>query len=118
MAYLTIRTLQDGTSHYTQTVTLDGRLYVMNLDFSARDGYWYLSLADSDGVAIPGCVGRRLVANWQVLRSTDSRRPPGELAVVGGDDAPPGLASLGQGQTLLYIEATELGREVDHFGVG
>jgi len=118
MAYLVIRTLQDETSHYVQTVTLDGRLYVMDLDFNARDGYWYLSLSDSDGVPIQGCVGRRLVANWQVLRSVDSRRPAGELVVVGGEDAPPGLTDLGQGQALLYVEAAELGRSVDHFGVG
>lgn len=116
MAILRIRTLRDGTAHYTQTVALDGRGYVMDLDYHARDGYWYLSLADSDGVPIQGCVGRRCVANWPILRSVDARRPPGELIVAGGQDVPPGLTTFGDGQALYYAEASELGRSLDHFG--
>lgn len=118
MAVLLIRTLHDGTSHYTQTVALDGRTYVMDLDWNARDATWFLSLADADGIAIQGCVGRKLVANYQVLRSTDARRPPGELIVAGGDEIDPGLTSIGQGQRLYYLTADELGRGLDHFGEG
>ena len=113
-----LRTLRDGTAHYSQTVALDGRSYVMDLDYNARDGYWYLSLADSDAVPIPGCVGRRLVANYPILRSADPRRPPGELLMAGGADTPPGLTTIGQGQALYYATADELERSVDHFGSG
>lgn len=90
----------------------------MGLDFNARDRHWYLSLADSDGEPIQGCIGRRLVAEWLVLRSTDARRPPGELVMSGGQDAPPGLTTIGQGQALYYVEASDLGRSLDHFGSG
>jgi len=118
MAVLLIRTLRDGTSHYRQTVALDGRSYIMDLDYNARSRRWRLSLYDSDGVAIQGCVGRQLVANYPVLRSTDPRRPPGELLVAGGEDTPPGLTTIGQGQRLYYADAAELGRDLDHFGEG
>lgn len=118
MTVLSIRTLQDGTARYSQSVTLDGRVYVMILDYNARDAHWYLSLGDADGEPITGCVGRKLVANWPVLRSSDPRRPPGELLVAGGQDADPGLLDLGQGQILTYATASELGRSVDYFGVG
>ena len=113
-----IRTLRDGTAHYTQSVTLDGRLYVMALDYNARDSFWYLSLSDADGVAIQGCVGRRLVANYPILRSVDARRPPGELLMGGGELVPAGLTTIGQGQRLYYADAAELGRAIDHFGAG
>lgn len=116
MSVFVVRTLHDGTSHYTQTVALDGRLYVMDLDYNTRDGFWYLSLADSDGDPIQGCVGRRCVASYPILRSVDPRRPPGEILLGGADVGDPGLLELGEGQRLYYADAAELGRTVDQFG--
>lgn len=115
MALFSINTLQDGTAHYTQSVDLDGRIYVMDLDFNGRDGFWRMSLADSDSIPIQGCVGRKLVANWAPLRSVDPRRPPGEIVITGGFDRAPGLDDLGQGQGLYYLDAAELGRPLDLF---
>ncbi len=116
MTSLQIRTLTDGSGRYVQTVTLDGRVYLMTLQWSIRDGHWFMDLADQDSVNIPGCIGRKLVADYQVLRSVDPRRPPGELIVAGSVGGDPGLFDLGGDQALTYAEAADLGRSTDFFG--
>lgn len=117
MAVFELRTLRDGSGRYTQTVVLDGQPFFMKLQFSTRSNAWTLDLHDQSDAPITGCVGRKLVANYFVLRSVDPRRPPGELIVASAEtDDDPTLRTLGGAQVLQYMDAEELGRPLDFFG--
>lgn len=98
-----IRTRGSGRARYT----LDGSVYRFTFQYNQREGRWTLDVADVDGTAIVS--GLALVCLWGLLELvTDSRRPPGELMLVGpaGSNGPPGLADLGVTQKLYYYEAT------------
>lgn len=89
---------------YTIRVTLDGREYVLGLDYSEREDRWWLSVSDVAGT--PLATGIKLVANWPLLHQRVSPDlPPGHLVAVdvsnsGGE--PPGFADLGRRVRLLY----------------
>jgi hypothetical protein len=92
---------------YSQSVTLDGKDYVLTFALNTRDGRWFLDLADQDGVPI--VLSLPLVVNWDLLnRCVDERRPPGKLVCqdpLGNDEDPgPDVAPL-----LYYVTAEELG---------
>lgn len=71
--------------HSIQRLSLDGRVYSLELAWNMRAEGWYLSLIDAEGEPIAS--GLRLVPNWPLLRYSKWRDacPPGEL--VAQDDA-------------------------------
>ncbi len=109
MAIERVRTLFDGTAHYRQSTTLDGQVFVLHFDFNTRDSNWYLSVHDSDDIAIRGAIGRKLVVNYTLLlRSYVDNRPLGELLVVSDTQGDPGLVELGHGVILTYVPAADV----------
>lgn len=93
---------------YTQRTTLDGREYILILDYNGRDGHWYMTLQDQDGAAIVS--GLRVVVDYPLLRKVrDLRRPPGELYAIDltGTHVDPGLTDLGDRVALFYYDSTE-----------
>ena len=109
MAIEKVRTLVDGTAHYSQTTPLDGQNFVLHFDFNSRENSWYLSIHDSDDVPIRGAVGRKVVTDYALLlRSFVDARPPGEVLVVSGTQGDPRLEDLGDGVQLLYVPAADV----------
>jgi len=93
-----------GQAFWTQRTALDGREYVLTFAWNARDGHWYLDVADQDGAAL--ATGCALVVGYPLLYGvTDARRPAGDLAVLdttGANDVDPGFADLGGRFQLVY----------------
>ena len=110
MPLYTIPCTPNGASAWTQRTALDGRDYVLSFDWNGRMGRWMFSLADASGAAIRS--GMILHVNTRLLRGVvDTRRPPGELAVLdarGRNDAEPGFADLGARFQIVYLTAAEL----------
>ena len=96
-------------ARYTQSVALDGRDYELGLRWNQREKRWYFSLADQDGTPIVS--GRKVVADWDLLRGiTTPRRPPGLLTARDtlGEGKAPGLTDLGARVKLVYLDLEEL----------
>lgn len=99
------------TPLWSQRTQLDGSDFILSFDYSGREDRFYLSIADSAGVAIVS--GIKLVTNWPLLgKVSDTRRPKGELlafdpldGVEGAVYGPPGFRDLGPGRRvkLLYF---------------
>jgi hypothetical protein len=91
-----------------QRTALDGRDYILRLQWNMREGKWYLSLSDQDDV--PLAMGLKVTARRLLLvRVTDERRPPGEIMCsdLAGDGADPSLYSFGVTHELLYFDRDE-----------
>ena len=104
MATLTIPTRTD-LGAYTFQVELDGLVYRISLQFNTREGFWYLSLADSSGDEIRS--GIKVVVNWPLLRlAVEGASLPGSLFAIDTTDAdlPPGIEDLGESVLLTYVE--------------
>lgn len=90
-----------------QTVTLDGRAFLLELQWNGREGRWYLHLFDADAQPIE--LGMKLVADVRLGRhSIDPRMPPGLLGLSdrGATGRDPGIDDLASGAfALLYEEA-------------
>lgn len=90
---------------YSERVTLDGKEYLLQFDWSDREQRWYLSISKADGTLIK--TGVKVVANWPLLRKcVDVNQPPGVLMAVdlspnGGE--PPSLDDFGLRVKLLYF---------------
>jgi hypothetical protein len=91
-----------------QRTALDGRTYVLELDWSAREERWFFAISDAAGNPIR--LGKRVVVGTDLLAHVVSdARPPGMLLVVSldGSNASPGLVDLGSRVQLIYAtEAT------------
>lgn len=99
----------DGYPHQSAQVQLGDTFYTVIWHWNARDGAWYFSLSDADGVAIVS--GVRVVLSADLLRGvSDARRPTGVLAVVdpAGRAADPGLSDLGTRVKVVFIPREEL----------
>lgn len=102
-----IKTLFDGTAHYTFRSNLDGVDYEFRLDWSERESRWYLSLYTAEGSLL--CSQVKILSNWPMLRYYHHREgmPAGELIASNTtlDQTPPGLRELGVDKrcTLVYI---------------
>lgn len=71
----------------TQTVSLEGRSYVMGLDWNSRTDRWTMSLATEDGDEILN--GALLQIGVDILRTIPNTLdfvPPGQLIAGGTDD--------------------------------
>jgi hypothetical protein len=107
MATRDIPTFQDGDGHVKYTVQLEGVLYHVYLDWNSREEKWYISVHDSADQPIEGCICRKLVTNWKILRgATVDERPPGEIYTSSTGHADPGLLELGARVALYYVEST------------
>lgn len=96
---------------YQQITTLEGTDYLLTFALNLRDSYWYLDIADQDGVPIVSNI--KIVVAWDLLkRCTDIRRPPGVLLAVDltGSGLDPGPTDLGGRVELRYLTAAEVGR--------
>jgi hypothetical protein len=109
---LEIPTVTDGAHFYTIRCRLDGSTYNFTFHWNARQELWYLSIADSENVAIASSIG--VVCGLNLLRYLhyDPRTPPGDLVAfdLTDDDAPPGLLELGESGRvkLLYYPIEEI----------
>lgn len=87
----------------TQSVSMDGRSYVMGFDWNSRSDRWSLSLQTEDGDKI---LDRAVVVMGidmlRTIPNTLDYVPPGQLW-LGGDDDP--TLETTNGVTLFYIEA-------------
>lgn len=92
---------------YRQTTALSGREYVLDFDYTERDGAHLLSITLDDG--IPLVKGLALIPGrllLQGLRSDD--RPPGDLLVIADRDVPE-IGDFGSGAAVLvYLTDDEL----------
>lgn len=82
---------------------LDGRDYVIVLQWNQRMQRWAMDIADQDAVMI--AAGVVLVVEFPLLSLvTDERAPPGSLAVVDlqSPKIDPTLESLGSRHQLVY----------------
>jgi hypothetical protein len=96
-------------SSYSQRTILDGREYVLTLQWNQRSAHWFLSIADQDGVSIAD--GLKLVANFPVNRRiTDPRGPAGLIIPMdlSGSGNDPGLHDLGDRVLLVYVEVADV----------
>lgn len=93
--------------HQEQTTTLDGRPFVIRLDWIQRIQRWTISLFSPNGDAIVQCKG--LVLGADILRQVryNPAAPQGGLVVVDmqGADVEPDLDSLGGRHRILYFGA-------------
>ena len=90
-----------------QTVVLDGRTFLLELQWNGREGRWYMHLFDANAQPIE--LGMKLVANVRLGRNAiDPRMPPGRLGLLdrGATGRDPGIDDLSSGAfALLYEEA-------------
>lgn len=89
--------------YISQSVSLDGRTYVMSFNWNSRSDRWSLSLETEDGDKI--LDGAVLVMNIDLLRTIPNTLdyvPPGQMWL--GGDGDPALTTI-NGVTLFYIEA-------------
>jgi hypothetical protein len=99
-----------GQARWTQRTTIAGREYAMTFEWLQRDGHWWWSIADQDGVPIAS--GVKLVCGAKLLEvCRDLRAPAGPIVVydtTGAYDADPGFDDLGGRFALVYFDPTEL----------
>jgi len=104
---LQLKTLSDGTAHYSFKTTLDGSDYQIDLDWNSRESRWYLGLRTAEGDLL--CSNIKVVPNWPFFRYYHYREgmPEGELmaTTLTADTTPPGLYELGVDRrcTLVYF---------------
>lgn len=94
---------------YQQVTTLDGVDYVLTFALNLRDSYWYLDVADQDGVPI--ATGIKVVVSWDLLhRCIDERKPKGMLMAFDttGRGLDPGPADFGTRVQLFYLTEAEV----------
>jgi hypothetical protein len=108
---LILPTQSDGSKHYSQRTTLDGRDFNLLFQYNDRQATWRLSVLDEEGSPIAS--GRRIVCNINLFRfiGHNPLAPPGELYAIDttDDDSPPGVDELGIGKRvqLLYFPLVE-----------
>lgn len=92
-----------------QRVRLDGRDYLLDFDWNAREGFWYLHLSDQSGTAI--ACGLKLAVGGRIAhRVTDARAPAGAMVVIDTTAAglEAGIDDLLARVLLAYVEDATL----------
>ena len=108
MAYLNIP-LSSVDPSFSRRFQLDDATFVLSFDWSEVAGYWFLSVADLDGVELAS--GIKVVTQWPLLRQHQdvTTFPKGDLIFVDpGEGGPPGRNELGERVTLVYVEEESL----------
>lgn len=96
----------DESNNWEQVVVLDDREFRLTIEWSVREGAWYVSIASQDGVML--AAGLRLVEGTNVLRrETDPRLPQGKLMLADttGRREETDRDSIGGRWVLVYDEA-------------
>lgn len=94
--------LDPSIASFTQETDMDGTTYSLTFRWNAREGAWYLTIADLDGAIV--LASTKLVGGANLLRySNDSRKPPGALLTEGT----PTRDNLGKESRLIYYDASE-----------
>ena len=91
-------------SFWDQLTTLDGTDYTLGFRYNAREGVYYMIIADNAGNVLNG--GIKIVSDWLLMQDfNDPTLPPGDFMAVasGADDSPAALGELGGRVTLYYI---------------
>lgn len=87
-------------SHYSQRMTLDGRVFTLRFTWNQREEAWYLALDDEADVEI--ISGLKIVLDVPLLDfyKYDPRLPDGEFVVLDmkGDGRGPGFDDFGIGK--------------------
>ncbi len=103
MAEFVIPLPDQDQPHITQSVSMDGRAYLMELNWNSRTDRWTLGLSTEDGDMILSgallCMGIDLL---RTIPSTLDYVPPGQLWL--GGDGDPTLETT-NGVSLFYVEA-------------
>lgn len=105
--------LNSNDEIFRVTVPLDGGTYVLDFDWSARSGAWYVDIyVQSDTDPQPILTGQKATVGYPWLRGvTTDGRPVGELMLVDlSDTGECGRYDLGTRCRLLYADAEEMGR--------
>ncbi len=102
--------------NYQQRTKLEGKDYLLDFFYNARDCHWYLSILDQDENPIAYSI--KVVANWGLLRYVPgSKKPPGEIVALDlaslDEVSPqpardPSIGELGTRVILVYFSAEEL----------
>jgi hypothetical protein len=105
---VTVPCKPNGQARWIQRSSLSGKDYVLQFDWSQREGAWTMSLADGSGAPISS---HAMVVSLRLLeRVTDDRKPPGELVLLdslgAGEEAT--FTSLGSRHQLVYLDAGEI----------
>jgi hypothetical protein len=101
MAISTIQLPSSSEPFVTQSVSLEGRTYVLTFDWNSRSDRWSFSIATEAGQAILN--GAMLQVGVDLLRTipdTLDYVPPGQLVLAGKDD--PTLDTIGS-VSLFYV---------------
>jgi hypothetical protein len=99
--------VSEQTPHVRQRVELDGVEFVLDTAWNARASAWTMTIADTDEQPIRAGVFLR--RGHRLLRGiADSRRPPGDLLVLGRTEQL-GIDAFASGDaSLFYVTAAEL----------
>jgi hypothetical protein len=95
---------------YSETIQLDGSLYLLRLAWNTRTEHWYLSIYLPDETPI--ALGRMVINGVNLLRSCSTPgRPPGVLVAVPIDSSNEhaGIDGLGSRVGLYYLPIAEVG---------
>jgi hypothetical protein len=97
---------------------LDGKRYILGFNWNAREGDWYVDLADDQGTPI--CMGIKLTPNiltWHQYKGVGGL-PAGDLILFDTQGnlqtASVGFADLGARFMLAYIENADFPAGVAH----
>lgn len=98
-------------ANYQIRVTLDGRDFLLDFDYSQRADCWSFSISSVDGTLIR--AGMKVVCETYPLRKIAGyAKPPGQIVVLdeSGDRSPPKFGELGEGRrcVMYYLDAAEL----------
>ena len=85
---------------YRYTLELDGQEYTFVLRWYERQGYWFLSLFDADGLSIARNI--KMVVNTPLLRGVVGRRLG--LIDTTGKNTEAGFLDLGKSHKLMWMD--------------
>lgn len=97
------------TPFFTLRTVLDGQEFFLDVGWNQREGRWYLGMSDQDETVV--FAPRKLVADWDLLRTiADARAPRGALIAtdLSGQGLDPGFSDLGVRVVLTYFTADEV----------
>lgn len=100
-----------GEAHYRVSTTLDGREYILDVNWNGYEGAWYFDLLLDDETPI--ATGLKIVLGRQIGdRVRHDARPPGIIMAsdLSGDGREAGYDDIGVRVNVYYFPASEVGR--------
>ncbi len=103
-------TTQQGASAWNQRVILDGAAYLLDFNWNGREGAWFISLSDAEGV--PLVMSRKVVTNRPLFGRFKflTGMPAGDLFALdpSGQIQYASYTELGSAVELFYFDGAEL----------